>query len=124
MQRRKVLIVDDDADVLHALSTRLRSQGYLVTAAFDGAHAAARFRSERPDLLLLDVHLSAGTGLSLCDQLRREPGGAPVPVIAMTADPSQETKQRCEERGCFAFFRKPYNSRKLLAKIDQALGDR
>jgi len=118
---RKILVVDDEPDLVRALGMRLSSRGYEVMAAYDGVQAMSCIQKERPDLVLLDIHLPAGDGYKICERIRRNPETWRMPVIAITADPRPEAEQRCRKAGCVDFFRKPYDPKELLEAIRQAL---
>ena len=122
MKLLRILVVEDEPEVLRALALRLRANDYEVITAVDAMQATARIRKEHLDLILLDIHLPAGGGFKILERLRTSPKTQTIPVIAITADPSAETKRRCWEFGCLAFFRKPYHPQRLLEAIELSLG--
>jgi len=122
MKQLKILVVEDEPDTLRALALRLRAHDYEVVTAVDAMQATARIRKDELDLILLDIHLPAGGGFKILERLRTCPKTQAIPVIAITADPSAETKRRCYELSCHAFFRKPYHPQRLLEAIELALG--
>jgi CheY-like chemotaxis protein len=117
----KILVVEDEPDLVRALRMRLSSHGYEVSTAYDGIQAMSRIQSEPPDLVLLDIHLPAGNGYRVCEKLRSHPKTWGIPVIAITADPRPEAEEKCRRYGCSAFFRKPYDPHRLLLAIEDAL---
>jgi two-component system, OmpR family, alkaline phosphatase synthesis response regulator PhoP len=121
MNAKRILVVDDEPDLVRALGLRLSSRGYEVLTAFDGVQAMSRIQKERPDLVLLDIHLPAGNGYRVCERMRASEGARETPVIALTADPSAEAQRRCNELGCADFFRKPYDPKELMAAVTRAL---
>ena len=122
MNRLRILVAEDEPDALRALTLRLQAHDYEVVPAVDAMQATARIRKEKLDLILLDIHLPAGGGFKILERLRSSPKTRTIPVIAITADPSPETKRRCYELSCHAFFRKPYHPQRLLEAIELALG--
>jgi two-component system response regulator GlrR len=114
-----VLVVDDDPDLLHLLSLRLRASGYRVSAVDSAEAAMARVAIERPDLVLSDVRLPGRDGLSLFDELRRH--HAALPVILLTAHGTIPDAVAATARGVFGYLTKPFDSQALLEKIRQAL---
>lgn len=122
MKRLKILVAEDEPDALRALTMRLQAHDYDVVAAVDAMQATARIRKEDIDLILLDIHLPAGGGFKILERLRTCPKTRTMPVIVITADPSAETKRRCHEFSCHAYFRKPYHPQRLLEAIELALG--
>ena len=84
MQKKKILIVDDEKELTEVLSLRLRSSGYEVLSAFDGEAGLQKARAEKPDLIILDVIMPKQDGLKVCRQLKRESALAKTPVILLT----------------------------------------
>ncbi len=115
----RLLVVDDDADMLRLLSMRLSSSGYRVSTAGSAEAALARLDIERPQLVLSDVRLPGRDGLALFDEIRqRHPS---MPVILLTAHGTIPDAVEATARGVFTYLTKPYDSRELLEKIGQAL---
>ena len=83
MERPKVLVVDDDADLVQSLSLRLRREGYDVAVAMNGYQGLERARRESPDVLILDIHMPAGEGFTVQDRLQEMMGPWPI-VIYLT----------------------------------------
>jgi DNA-binding response OmpR family regulator len=122
MSAKKILIVDDDADIRIGLNARLRSQGYETAFAEDGAGALSVARREQPDLILLDIGLPCGDGFVVLDRLRANTMLAMVPVIVLTARDPQPNEKRALDAGARAFFQKPADNDELLGAIASSLG--
>ena len=119
MSNPKILVVDDDPDLLHLIGVRLSVAGYEVTQAASGEEAIERFRSERPQAVITDLRMSGMDGHALFQRLHEE---APsVPVIILTAHGTIPDAVEATRRGVFGFLTKPFDSRDLLARIDAAL---
>lgn len=115
----RLLVVDDDADMLRLLSMRLNSAGYRVSTAGSAEAALAQLDIERPQLVLSDVRLPGRDGLALFDEIRqRHPS---LPVILLTAHGTIPDAVEATARGVFTYLTKPYDSKELLDKIGQAL---
>jgi two-component system, NtrC family, response regulator GlrR len=115
----RLLVVDDDADMLRLLSMRLHAAGYRVSAVASAEAALAQLDIERPQLVLSDVRLPGRDGLALFDEVRaRHPS---VPVILLTAHGTIPDAVEATARGVFGYLTKPYEARELLDKIAQAL---
>ncbi len=115
----RILVVDDDADMLRLLSMRLNGAGYQVSAVGSAEAALARLDLERPQLVLSDVRLPGRDGLALFDEIRaRHPS---LPVILLTAHGTIPDAVEATARGVFTYLTKPYDARELLDKIAQAL---
>jgi two-component system response regulator GlrR len=115
----RVLVVDDDADMLRLLSLRLASAGYRVSTATSAEAALAQLDLERPQLVLSDVRLPGRDGLALFDEIRaRHPA---LPVILLTAHGTIPDAVEATSRGVFSYLTKPFEGSELLGKIEQAL---
>ncbi|AOS80416.1 MULTISPECIES: sigma 54-interacting transcriptional regulator [Hydrogenophaga] len=117
--RARILVVDDDPDMLRLLSMRLGSAGYQVTAVGSAEAALAQLEIERPQLVLSDVRLPGRDGLALFAEVRaRHPS---LPVILLTAHGTIPDAVDATARGVFGYLTKPYEAKELLDKIAQAL---
>ena len=115
----RLLVVDDDADMLRLLSMRLNAAGYRVNTAASAEAALAQLQIERPQLVLSDVRLPGQDGLALFDEIRlKHPS---LPVILLTAHGTIPDAVEATARGVFSYLTKPYDSKDLLDKIAQAL---
>ena len=115
----RLLVVDDDADMLRLLSMRLQSAGYRVATAASAEAALAQLDVERPQLVISDVRLPGRDGLALFDEVhRRHPA---LPVILLTAHGTIPDAVEATRRGVFTYLTKPYDGKELLDKIAQAL---
>ena len=122
MNGKKILIVDDDKDLLRGLTFRLRANGYETVIATDGYSAMSVAQKEKPDLIILDIGLPVGDGFTVMGRLGNHPSLALIPVIVLTARDSQINKERALKAGAIAFFQKPADNDKLLAAIKKATG--
>ena len=91
---KKILIVDDDKEIALLLASRLKANKYEVVVAYDAVEAVAKAFKEKPDLILLDIKMPAGGGLSVMQNLRNAADTATIPVIVITAYPSQEIQEK------------------------------
>jgi two-component system, NtrC family, response regulator GlrR len=117
--RPRLLVVDDDADMLRLLSMRLGAAGYQVSAVASAEAALAHLDIERPQVVLSDVRLPGKDGLSLFDEIRRRHPS--LPVILLTAHGTIPDAVEATSRGVFSYLTKPYEARELLDKIAQAI---
>jgi DNA-binding response OmpR family regulator len=113
MSNKKILIVEDDADVRMGLHVRLKASNYDVFFAVDGFSSLTEARKHEPDLILLDLGLPAGDGFVVMDRIKA------VPALAMIA----VNRERALKAGAKAFLEKPVDNAELLAVIRQALGE-
>ena len=122
MPRPKILLVDDDPDLLRALRLRLRANNYEVTTASDGYAAIAAAQKERPSLIILDLGLPVGDGFVVLDRLQNSDALAGIPVIVLSARDPQNNEEKALKAGAAAFFQKPADNDELLNVIRVSLG--
>lgn len=117
MKKFRILVVDDDVDLVKTLRMRLEFEGFETFAAHEGVRGVEMTLKKKPHLILLDLRMPAGSGQTVLKTLRANPDTEKIPVIIITAldDPRLETETK--EAGASAFFRKPYSIETLLEKI-------
>ena len=123
MDSKKILIVDDNADIRLGMHLRLRANQYQTFLAADGFAGVAEARKHRPDLIILDLGLPAGDGFIVMERLKQVPYLAVIPVIVVSARDGLGNQKRAYDAGARAFLQKPVNDAELLAVIRQALGE-
>jgi len=121
MTAKKILIVDDDQDLLRGLNIRLSSCGYKVAFAADAISALSMARKEEPDLVILDIGLPGGDGFAVMQRMSSLGGLAAIPIIILTGRASFANQQRALSAGAQAFLQKPVDNDVLLAAIGNAL---
>jgi DNA-binding response OmpR family regulator len=114
----KILIADDDHDLLALIAFTLGQAGYLVVKSSDGAAALAAFESEAPDLVLLDINMPKLSGFQVCEAVRAK---SRVPVMMLTVRGEEEDLVRAIELGADDYLNKPFSPRTLLARIKALL---
>jgi DNA-binding response OmpR family regulator len=110
----KVLIADDDRDLLDLIAFTLSQAGYLPIKAADGTTALALFASEGPDLIVLDINMPGASGFKVCETIRTQ---SAVPIMMLTARNEEEDLVRALELGADDYLTKPFSPRTLLARI-------
>jgi len=120
-QKKKILIVDDERDILKALMIRLQGAGYEVVTAFDGAQGVFMAHKEKPDLILLDIRMPAGNGFSVAQRLKRSIHTFTIPVIFLTGSPEKNAEEKAMALGARFYIKKPYDPEELLDAIKRAL---
>jgi len=123
MGSKKILIVEDDPDVLQGIQLRLQAHHFDTFAAADAISCMTEARKNEPDLIILDLGLPGGDGFVLMDRFKNVPTLAAVPVIVVSGRDIRENQKRIVQSGAKAFLQKPVNSTLLLAVIRQALGE-
>jgi len=119
--KTKILVVDDEPDALEVLGFKLREVGYTPIFAKDGTRALAIARSEKPDLIVLDLMLPEVDGLEVCKILRRDPSTATIPVIMLTARAAEMDRVLGLELGADDYVTKPFSPRELVIRIRKQL---
>jgi two-component system response regulator RegX3 len=111
----RILIVDDEPEMVRGLEDNLRYEGYQTVAAPDGRRGLALALSEAPDLILLDVMMPGMSGWDLCRELRRR--GLDVPVIMLTARGEEVDRVQGLELGADDYVTKPFSMRELVSRV-------
>ncbi len=115
------MIVDDEPYILKMIAVRLKSNGYEVVTAGDGAQCLSRVEKENPDAVLLDLIMPGLSGFEVCRKLKENEKTRHIPVIMLTAlAQKSDIAQGLEAGACF-FVTKPYNPEDLLEKIQKAI---
>ena len=117
-----ILIVDDDLDILGFLKDFLGGLGHAAVGVADGYSVIATAREHKPDLVILDYQLPAGSGKTVFENLRNTTFGAAVPVIFLSATPKYEIMFNIEESPLVRFLEKPIDSQMLKTAIEELLG--
>jgi DNA-binding response OmpR family regulator len=120
--KKKILIIEDEKELVLGLSTLLRSQGYLVVVAYDGVFGISLAHKEKPDLIILDLGLPAGGGLFVLENLKSSVETNEIPILVLTAQQGQELEEKVKRQGVVAYLHKPFDSEALLAHIKSAIG--
>jgi two-component system, cell cycle response regulator DivK len=115
----RILVVEDNEMNRDMLSRRLQRRGYQVVLAHDGEEALSLARTDRPDLILMDVGLPGINGWDATRTLKKAPETSVIPVIALTAHALSSDRQLAREAGCDDFETKPVDFARLLMKIER-----
>ncbi|MBW6512817.1 MAG: response regulator [Desulfuromonadaceae bacterium] len=121
MKARKILIIEDEEDILALIHYNLTREGYQPTGTMTGEEGLAAARNQRPDLILLDLMLPGIDGIEVCRRLRTAPETADVPIIMLTAKGEEADIIRGLEVGADDYMTKPFGSHVLLARIKSVL---
>ena len=122
MTNKKILVVEDDADMRLGYDVLLKAHHYRTLFAGDALVAISEALKRQPDLILLDLGLPAGGGFVVLERLRAHPDLVAIPVIVVSARSPYGTRERALQEGARAYVQKPWNDHELLALISQLLG--
>jgi DNA-binding response OmpR family regulator len=120
---KKILIADDEPHIVQMLASRLKKNNYDVIAASDGMQTTMMAHNEKPDLILLDINMPGGRGPKIFENLLKSVQTMTIPVIFITAYPSEEVRKQVFDLGAVDFISKPFKGEELIEKIKKALGD-
>jgi two-component system alkaline phosphatase synthesis response regulator PhoP len=119
--RQKILIVDDELDALTALKRALEADNYNVVEAADGLSAIEKVKTEKPDVVLLDLMMPEMDGIEACKHLKSDPKYKHIPIIMLTAKGEIDNKIEGIEMGADDYVTKPFNLHELKARIKMVL---
>lgn len=123
MSQKKILIVDDELDLVVVVRYRLESEGFVVIAANDGETAIEKVKSESPDLILLDVMMPGIDGYEVCKRLKSDDKYKDIPIIMLTAKVQKLDRETGLKLGANDYIAKPFDTADLLEKIQANLKD-
>ena len=115
-EEKTVLIVEDEKNIVDILRFNLERKGYRTLEAYDGEEGLRKARSEKPDLILLDIMLPKMIGFDVCAALRKD--GDNVPILLLTAREEEDDKVRGLEIGADDYITKPFSMREVIARVE------
>lgn len=119
---KKILIVDDEPNIVISLEFLMKKEGFDVAVAVDGEEALAKVDSFRPDLVLLDVMMPKKSGFEVCEALRADSEKAGLLVVMLTAKGRETEVAKGLAIGADAYVTKPFSTKDLVAKVKGMLG--
>ncbi len=120
--KKKILVVDDEQQIVKLLTMRLQINNYEVISAYDGYECVQTAKEENPDLILLDIKMPKGGGINAFETLKRNLSTEDIPVIFITAYPSQEVKNQVTKMGASGFISKPFDGEEILMNVRSVIG--
>ncbi len=117
----RILVADDDPDILKTLVVRLRSQGYEVIPAQDCNQAIKKAYATNPDVILMDIRMPMIGGIRASENLKMYSRTENIPVIFITAYPGKEVEEEARKKGAAAFLSKPFETEELIKTIQTVL---
>ena len=118
---KKILVVDDEENILVMVETRLRSNGFDVITAGDGQEGLVKARTENPDLIILDLMLPKLDGYKVCRMLKGDEQFKHIPIILFSARTQDTDQDMGRQQGADAYVIKPFEQEILLSKIKELL---
>jgi len=117
MAKGRILVVDDEIYIVHILDFSLGMEGYEVLTALDGEQAVEKARSEKPDLIVLDIMMPKLDGYETCKRLKSDDATKNIPVILVSSKGEKTDKVWGEEQGARGYVTKPYTSDQILGHL-------
>jgi phosphate regulon transcriptional regulator PhoB len=114
---KKILITDDERDIVDLISYNLEKEGFSIIKAYDGEKALSLIRTQKPDLIILDLMLPRINGLDVCKAIRKNPETSALPVIMLTAKTDETDKVTGLEVGADDYITKPFSVKELVARV-------
>ena len=119
--KKRILVVDDEPQIVRLIGLRLKANNFDVIGAYDGYQCVQMAKLKLPDLILLDIKMPLGGGIKAYETLKSMAPTSLIPVIFITAYPSTEVKNQVTELGAEGFISKPFNGDELIGKINTSL---
>lgn len=121
MAKKKILLVDDERDLVSVVTEGLEENGYEVLAAYDGEEALVKAKRENPDLIILDLMLPKMDGYKVCGLLKRDTRYHKIPILMFSARVEEEAQRIGKEVGADFYLTKPFEPGVLLGKIHELI---
>lgn len=117
----KILVVDDEPDILKTVKISLEMEGFKVLKAKDGMTALKKTKKEKPALIVLDIMLPKMDGYKLCKMIKFDKKYKDIPIIILTARAQEKDKKLAKKSGAEVFLTKPFESEELIKNINDLL---
>ncbi|WP_292287809.1 response regulator transcription factor [Marivita sp.] len=119
---KQVLLIEDEPNIIEAISFILSRDGWTVKTHSNGADALDILRDRKPDVVILDVMLPGKSGYDILRELREDPVNAAMPVLVLTARGQSKDREIAERAGCNAFMTKPFSNADMLETVRRLAG--
>ncbi|MFZ3583048.1 response regulator transcription factor [Loktanella sp. DJP18] len=120
---RRVLLIEDEPNIIEAISFILSRAGFTVHTHEDGTTAMAKVRAQRPDMIILDVMLPGRSGFDILRDLRSEAATATLPVLMLTARGQAKDREMAHQLGADVYMTKPFSNAEICAQVRAMIGD-
>ncbi|NOZ26369.1 MAG: response regulator transcription factor [Nitrospirae bacterium] len=121
MAEKRVIVVDDEPDIIDLVAYNLRKEGYVTESALSGTEALKKIREGRYDMVILDLMLPEMDGLELCRTLKKDPALSAIPIIMLTAKGEEIDRVLGLELGADDYITKPFSPREMVARVNAVL---
>ena len=121
---KRILVVEDQEDLRGVLRDLLTGSGYIVIEAGDGEAGVAKAKSDRPDLILMDIQMPVIDGYEATRRIKVDPDLKPIPIVAVSSFAMKGDEEKARAAGCNHYVTKPYSPMQLLRLVRGFLGDK
>ena len=121
---KRILVVEDQEDLRGVLRDLLTGSGYTVIEAGDGEAGVAKAKSDRPDLILMDIQMLVIDGYEATRRIKVDPAVKPIPIVAVSSFAMKGDEEKARAAGCDHYVTKPYSPMQLLRLVRGFLGDK
>jgi DNA-binding response OmpR family regulator len=118
---KKILIIEDSPTTIEMLEYRLKNSGYDVISADNGETGLAKIKTEKPDLVVLDVRMPGMDGFEVCKLSKKDPETKDIPIVFLTTAIQQKHKEKGKEVGADGYITKPFDGKEMLDQIKKFL---
>jgi DNA-binding response OmpR family regulator len=118
---KKILVIDDEPELVKAITVRLQASGYEVIFAYDGQEGIDKAEEIKPDLILLDIIMPKKDGWEVCKNLKSNPTTKGIPILICTASGQRDLEKRCTAAGADEVIKKPFETAELLELVNKLL---
>ena len=122
MSGKRVLVVDDEPNILRTLTFVLKKEGYDVSSATNGEEAMAEVRSSKPDLIFLDIMMPKKNGYEVCQEIKDDPNLSDIHIIMLTAKGQDADREKGLSVGAEEFMTKPFSPIQVIGRVRELLG--
>ena len=119
--KAKILVVEDDPDIMRILTQTLSAAGFQVVPAYGGEDAIKKVRTHMPDLVLTDLAMPKVSGVEVIERVKQDPETQQIPVVAVTAHVWDGLAQNAGQVGCDGYLSKPFTAKQLLQEVHKFL---
>ena len=120
---KKILVVDDEPNIVLSLEFLMKQQGYAVRSAVDGDSAMKEVERDPPDIVLLDVSMPGRSGFEVCEAIRANPAWNQMRILIVTGKGRDEDRERGLSLGADGYVIKPFETQDIVAKVKELLGE-
>jgi len=113
----KILVVEDDPDIMQILTQALNSAGFKVIAAYGGEDAIRKVALHKPDLVLTDLAMPKVSGVEVIEAIKGDPATRHIPVVAVTAHVWDNIAQSAGQVGCDGYISKPFSTKQIIQEV-------